>query len=52
MIIPNKPYLLKSGHSGGSTSTLAKLSNPAITQNLPSLALSFGGDNLVAFSTI
>jgi hypothetical protein len=38
MIIANKPYLLKNGHSGGSTSTLAKLSNPATTQNLTSLA--------------
>ncbi|MCG6202504.1 hypothetical protein [Psychromonas antarctica] len=52
MIIANKPYLLKNGHSTLGATTLAKLSNPAITQNLTSLALSFGGDNLLALSAI
>ncbi|WP_037047672.1 hypothetical protein [Psychromonas sp. SP041] len=52
MIIANKPYLLKSGNSSISTTTLAKLSKPAITKNLTSLSLSFGGDNLVALSAI
>lgn len=52
MIKANKPYLLKNGHSAKSSASLAKLSNPAITQNLTSLALSFGGDNLIALSSI
>lgn len=52
MIIANKPYLLKNGHSSLGSTTLAKLSNPAITKNLTDLSLSFGGDNLIALSAL
>jgi hypothetical protein len=51
-IMANKPYLLQNEHSAIGATTLAKLSNPGIAQNLTSLALSFGGDNLVALSTV
>ena len=51
-IIANTPYLLKSNNSAVGTTSLAKLSNPSITKNLTSLALSFGGDNLIALSSI
>ncbi|WP_404338580.1 hypothetical protein [Pseudoalteromonas mariniglutinosa] len=52
MIIANKPYLLKNGHPSLGATTLAKLSNPATSKNLTDLSLSFGGDNLIALSTI
>ncbi len=53
MIIANKPYLLKNGHSTFGATTLAKLSNPATSKNLTDLSLSFGGgDNLIALSAI
>ena len=52
MLTANQPYLLKSGNSAISSATLSKLSNPSITQNLTSLALSFGGDNLIALSSV
>ena len=52
MIIANTPYLLRNGNSSVATTSLAKLSNPSITKNLTSLALSFGGDNLIALSSI
>jgi len=52
MIIANKPYLIKNGHSSIGATTLAKLSNPATSKNLTDLSLSFGGDNLVALSTL
>ncbi|CAG19831.1 hypothetical protein [Photobacterium profundum] len=52
MILANTPYLLKGGNSAIGATTLAKLSNSAITQNLTNLALSFGGDNLIALSSI
>ena len=51
-IIANTPYLLKSNNSAVGTTSLAKLSNSSITKNLTSLALSFGGDNLIALSSI
>jgi hypothetical protein len=52
LIKANKPYLLKNGQTSTGASTLAKLSNPAISQNLTNLALSYGGDNLIALSSI
>ncbi|WP_159820017.1 hypothetical protein [Colwellia sp. 20A7] len=52
LIIANKPYLLQNGHSTIGATSLAKLSNPSIAKNLTNLALSFGGDNLIALSTI
>ncbi|CAG21172.1 hypothetical protein PBPRA2800 [Photobacterium profundum SS9] len=52
MILAKKPYLLKGGNSAIGSATLAKLSNSAITQNLTNLALSFGGDNLIALSSL
>ena len=52
MIIANKPYLLKNGHSSIGATTLAKLSNPATTKKLTDLSLSFGGDNLIALSAL
>lgn len=51
-IIANTPYLLKSKNSAVGTASLAKFSNPSITKNLTSLALSFGGDNLIALSSV
>jgi hypothetical protein len=51
-IIANTPYLLKNGNSAVGKTSLAKLSNPSITKNLTSLALSFGGDNLISLSSI
>ena len=51
-IIANTPYLLKNGNSAVGATSLAKLSNPSITKNLTSLALSFGGDNLIALSSV
>lgn len=48
----NTPYLIKNGNSSVGATSLAKLSNPSITKNLTSLALSFGGDNLVALSSV
>ena len=52
MIIANKPYILKNGHSTLGATALAKLSNPAIAKNLTNFSLSFGGDNLIALSEI
>ena len=52
MIIANTPYLLKNDNSAIGVTSLAKLSNPLITKNMTNLALSFGGDNLVALSSI
>ncbi|WP_077343551.1 hypothetical protein [Pseudocolwellia agarivorans] len=52
MIIANTPYLLKNGNSAVGKTSLAKLSNPSITKKLTSLALSFGGDNLLSLSSI
>ena len=52
MIIANKAYLLKKGPSTLGATTLAKLSNPAITKNLTNLSLSFGRDNLIALATL
>jgi len=52
MISANTPYLLKNGNSAVGAISLAKLSNPSITKNLTSLALSFGGDNLIALSSV
>lgn len=51
-IVANTPYLLKSTNSGVGKTTLAKLSNPSVTSELTSLALSFGSDNLIALSSI
>lgn len=51
-LIANTPYLLKNGNSAVGATSLAKLSNPSITKNLTSLALSFGGDNLIALSSV
>ena len=52
MLAANQPYLLKGGNSAIGSATLNKLSNPSITQNLTNLALSFGGDNLIAISSV
>lgn len=51
-IRPNPPYLLNNGHSAIGATSLSKLSNPSITSNLTNLALSYGGENLIALSSI
>ncbi|WP_076920556.1 hypothetical protein [Pseudoalteromonas sp. SK18] len=52
MLLPNKPYLLKSGNSTTGATALAKISNLSNVKNLTDLSLSFGGDNVVALSMI
>lgn len=52
LLVANQPYILKGGNSAIGSTALGKLSNPEITRNLTSLALSFGGDNLIALSVI
>lgn len=52
VILANKPYLLKNAYYPHQVATLAKLSNPSTAKNLTDLSLSFGGDNLIALSTL
>jgi len=52
LITPNKPYLIKGRNTAIGVTTLAKLSQPAVTQDITNLSLSFGEDKLIVLSAI